>query len=93
MIRVFVLQIKVIYDKMSLYSTNERLIVLKKIGIMFLIFSMLSPTFTAFSYELPHAFWKPAARYETALESGNKYDLISAGNEIIALLEKEEKNE
>ena len=93
MIRFFVLQIKVIYDKISLYSTNERLIVLKKIGIMFLIFSMLSPTFTAFSYELPHAFWKPAAKYETALESGNKYDLISAGNEIIALLEKEEKNE
>lgn len=58
-----------------------------------LILAILTASASAFAYTLPHAFWEPAARYEAALESGNKYDLISAGSDIVALLENEEQNE
>ncbi len=72
----------------------ERVILMKKTGIACtLILSIVVFSANAFAYTLPHAFWEPAGRYEAALESGNKYDLISAGSDIIALLENEEKNE
>lgn len=47
----------------------------------------------AFAYELPHAFWALANRYEAAQNSGDKGALISAGSEIVSLLEGEDKNE
>lgn len=48
---------------------------------------------TASAYELPKSFWAPANRYAAALDSGNKNDIISAGNEIVSILRGEEKNE
>lgn len=55
--------------------------------------ALLAGANTAFAYELPRAFWAMADRYATAQSSGNKYDLISAGSDIVSLLEGEEKNE
>lgn len=46
----------------------------------------------AFAYELPHAFWAMADRYQAAQNSGDKGALIAAGKDIVSLLEGEEKN-
>lgn len=54
---------------------------------------ILSTAGNAFAYELPHAFWAPAERYQSALDWDDKNEIIAAGSEIVSLLENEEKNE
>ena len=60
---------------------------MKKTLITFLALSLVLTSSAAFAYSLPHSFWEPAARYEAAQQSGNKYDLISAGEDIINVLQ------
>lgn len=69
------------------------LIDMKRIFAFILTLAVITASANAFAYSLPHAFWEPAARYEEAQKSGNKYDLISAGSDIISVLEGEERNE
>ena len=45
------------------------------------------------AYEYPHAFWALADRYQAALDSDNKAEIIAAGSEIVSLMESEEQNE
>lgn len=45
------------------------------------------------AYELPRSFWAPADRYQAALDSNDKNGIISAGSEIVSILQNEEKNE
>lgn len=66
---------------------------MKKAIATLILISIITSSFSAFAYSLPHSFWEPAARYEAAQESGNKYDLISAGKDIINVLQNEERNE
>ena len=45
------------------------------------------------AYELPRSFWAPADRYQAALDLNDKSGIISAGSEIVSILQNEEKNE
>ena len=65
---------------------------MKKI-LSFIISAALLSSTVSYAYELPKSFWAPADRYEKALASDDKYEIISAGSSIVSILENEPKNE
>lgn len=65
----------------------------KAISVTISAAMLISHANSVFAYELPHAFWALADRYQAAQNSGDKNELISAGSGIVSLLEGEVKNE
>lgn len=66
---------------------------INKIVLIAALVAVIASGVPCYAYELPRAFWAPADRYQAALDADDKYSIISAGGEIVSLLENEEKNE